>query len=126
MQKPTIRISFIRNGHIHNEARDDYVIISHKGEDMYHVYYHDANKSTRQHHFTILDAYELDLYVESLFTLVARDVEPFREVQVDIPCMPSVMYKPADLRKAAIRQALRDAMPMLAITTFKYVDPKNV
>lgn len=125
-KKTHIRIAFIRQGHATNEAMDDYVIISHKGEDIYHVYYHDAFKAPMNHQFTILNAEELDLYLDALFALISRDSVPFREIQIDIPCMPSVMYKPSQLRSRRILEALGHAMPMLPITTIVYANPKNI
>ena len=125
-QKPTIRISFIRYGCVNKQPRDDYVIISHKGEDRFHVYYHDANNIAAKHHFTVLTAEGLDTYLFSLFTLISRDADPFSDVQIDIPCMPSVIYKPEQLNGRRLMEALSYIMPILTVSAIVYVDPKNV
>jgi hypothetical protein len=108
----TIQILLIRKSD-HSQP-DDTINIQHKGEDTYHVYYHDGNwsESTR-YHMTVLSGAELDQYIEGLFTLVARDRDAFERVQFNIPCYPAVLYSPRDLLRDDIRQSLTDMMSLL-------------
>ena len=123
---PHIRIVFVRNGYANNEAMDDYIIIKHKGENMFHVYYHDAFKASDRHDFTVVSAHGLDTYLFSLFAMISRDASPFREVQIDIPCMPSVMYKPEQLNGRRLMEALSHMMPILSMCSVVHIHPKAI
>ena len=108
----TIQILLIRKSD--KSQPDDTINIQHKGEDTYHVYYHDGNwTDENRYHMTVLSGAELDQYVEGLFTLLARDRAAFDNVQFNIPCYPALMYNARDLLRDDIRQSLTDMMSLL-------------
>lgn len=98
-----------------NEDQDDRIAIRYKGEDLYTLFYRSGNSSleTPRTYSVILTGEELDLYLESLFTLLVRDTDPFLHIQFDLPCFPSVLYSIQDLRQGKIRKALWNLLPLL-------------
>lgn len=98
-----------------NEDQDDRIAICYKGEDLYHLFYRSGNSSleTPRTYIVILTGEELDLYLESLFTLLVRDTDPFTQIQFDLPCVPSLLYSIQDLRQGKIRKALWNLLPLL-------------
>jgi hypothetical protein len=97
-----------------DESEDDRIAIRYKDEDMYQLFFRDGNtKGKPQTYCTVLSGEELDVYIESLFTLLARDRDPFRSVEFQIPCFPCVQYNVEDFRQGKLRTALKDLMPVL-------------
>ncbi len=96
-----------------DEEKDDKITIVHQGEDLYHLYFRDGDWTTKTSHMTALSGDELDSYLESLFFLLTRDSQPFRSIQLNVPCMPTIMLRIDDLRKKGIRNCLRTVLPIL-------------
>jgi len=107
-----IQIRLLRD---ENEANDDRIVIRYKGEDTYQIYFRDANTVSKNPptHLTVLSGDELDVYVESLFTLLVRDKAPFNAIEFQIPCYPVLRYNIEDLRSGKLRGALKRIMPIL-------------
>ena len=94
---------------------DDHLVIVDQGDNLYHVYYRDGTWDEKQTaHMIAVTADELDAYLENLFYLLARDCQPFRSIQLNIPCMPSVMLSIDSLKKKSIRAALFDILASLS------------
>jgi hypothetical protein len=111
-----IAIHLIRKGSNPNGKNDDLVIIKWKGEDSYQIWYHDGRSfNVNNHHFTVLSGEEVDTYLQSLFTLLRHDREAFSCVQFDIPCCPSIMFYPQDLKKKIVRKTLNHILPLLCV-----------
>ncbi len=108
----SIQIRLTRND---NENQDDRIVIKYKDENIYQIYFQDGNTNapTPTTWCTILSGEELDVYVESLFTLLSKDRDPFQHVNFMIPCFPVVQYTMADLRKTSIRETMKQLMPIL-------------
>ena len=98
-----------------NEDQDDRIAIQYKGEDLYTLFYRSGNSSleTPRTYGVLLTGAELDVYLESLFTLLVRDTDPFTQIQFDLPCCPSLLYSIQDLRQGKIRKALWNLLPLL-------------
>ncbi len=92
---------------------DDRIVIRYKDENMYQIFFRDGNMIQKLTYCTVLSGEELDVYVESLFTLLANDRDPFRSVEFMIPCFPVIKYNAEDLAKGKIRKALQRVMPIL-------------
>ena len=92
---------------------DDLVAIVPQGEDFYHVYYKCGDWSEKTSHMTAFTGDELDTYLENFFFLITRDSQPFRSIQLNIPCMPTIMLRVEDFRKKGIRRSLRNILPLL-------------
>ena len=98
-----------------NEDHDDRIVIKYKDENMYQIFFQDGEMKDHKKvtYCTILSGEELDVYMESLFTLLSRDREPFRHINFMIPCFPVLQYTMEDLRKKKITSALKQIMPVL-------------
>ena len=105
-----IQIRLTRNS---DETQDDRIVIRYKDEDMYQIFYRDGLMDTGIIYCTVLSGAELDVYVSSLFSLVARDRDPFRSIEFQIPCFPALQYDVEDMKKGNVRKALRRVMPIL-------------
>jgi hypothetical protein len=107
-----IQIRLLRND---NEEYDDRIVIRYKDEGYYQIYFRDGNTTSKKPitYCTILSGEELDVYVESLFTLLARDRDPFEAIEFQIPCFPCLRYEVEDLRGGKLRNALKRIMPIL-------------
>lgn len=98
-----------------NAAKDDRIVIKYKGEDMYQIYFQDGDTAhgVTAMYCTVLSGEELDVYIESLFSLLVRDKEPFESIQFQIPCFPCLAYDIQDLREGKLRATLKRIMPIL-------------
>ena len=98
-----------------NAVHDDRIVIKFKGEDMYQIYFQDGNTSSGcpSTFCTVLSGEELDVYIESLFTLLVRDKDPFMSIQFQLPCFPCLQYDIQDLREGKLRATLKRVMPIL-------------
>lgn len=98
-----------------NEDRDDRIVIRYKDENIYQLFFRDGNVKgdTASTYCTVLSGEELDIYMESLFTLLARDRDPFKSIEFQIPCFPALQYHMEDLRGGKLRSALQQIMPIL-------------
>lgn len=99
------------------EEEDDMIAIVHDVDEVYQLYYKDANMKGDVAHFMFLTGEKLDVYLESLFFLLTRDSDPFRSVQLNIPCMPSLLFKVEDLKKKKLRETLNTILPLLHCCT---------
>ncbi len=106
----SIQIRLTRND---NPAQDDRIVIKYKDENMYQIFFQDGNTNVKQTYCTVLSGEELDLYIESLFTLLVRDNDPFESINFMIPCFPVVQYDIQDLRGKKLRNTLQRIMPLL-------------
>jgi hypothetical protein len=105
-----IQIRLTRND---NPDQDDRIVIRYKDENIYQIFFQDGNTIKKTTFCTILSGEELDIYVDSLFTLLSKDRDPFQHVNFMIPCFPVVQYTMADLRKTSIRETMKQLMPIL-------------
>ena len=107
-----IQVRLVRDS---NADHDDRIVIKYKDEDMYQVFFRDGNTESRKPptYCTVLSGEELDVYVESLFTLLVRDKAPFEAIEFQIPCFPCLRYDIQDLREGKLRSALKRVMPVL-------------
>jgi hypothetical protein len=104
----------IRSGEDNKNAeRDDLIAIVPLDEDSYGVYYTSGDWDSQITHYVDLTGDELDTYIENLFFLLSRDRDPFRSLQVNIPCMPAVLLLVSDLKKNGIKRHLREILPLL-------------
>lgn len=93
---------------------DDRICIRYKDEDVYQLFFQDGNScSNPPVYCTVLTAEELDVYIESLFVLLARDRDPFRSIEFQIPCFPALQFEVSDMRNGKIRGTLKRIMPIL-------------
>lgn len=107
-----IQIRLLRDN---NETHDDRIVIRYKDEDYYQIFFMDGNTTSKHPttYCTVLSGAELDVYVESLFTLLVRDKAPFEAIEFQIPCFPCLRYEIPDLRGGKLRGALKRIMPIL-------------
>jgi len=107
-----IQIRLLRD---ENEANDDRIVIRYKGEDTYQIYFRDANTVSKNPptHLTVLSGDELDVYIESLFTLLTHDKDPFEAIEFQIPCYPVFRYNIEDLHFDTLSDTLKRIMPIL-------------
>lgn len=110
-----ITIRLLRKDAPLDPKKDVVIRIRHKGENVYHLFYTDtyAKYSEGHDHMTVLEGDQLDTYLLSLFNLAGRDRDPFDSIQFDIPCFPTVLFHPKDMKDEDIQQALLDVMPLL-------------
>lgn len=97
----------------YDEKKDDIITIVHQGDDLYHVYYRDGEWKEDFSHMTALTGDELDTYLENMFFLLTRDAQPFRSIQLNIPCMPLILLRVEDLKKKGIRRSFREILPLM-------------
>jgi hypothetical protein len=93
---------------------DDMIAIVPQGDDLYHIYYKSGEWTDKTSHMTAFTGDELDNYLENFFFLITRDSQPFRSIQLNIPCMPPIMLRTEDFRKKGIRRSLRNILPLLS------------
>ena len=107
-----IQIRLLRD---ENGTNDDRIVIRYKGEDAYQIYFRDANTVSNPPptYLTVLSGDELDIYLDSLFTLLARDKEPFQAIEFQIPCFPVFRYNIEDLHSDTLCDTLKRIMPIL-------------
>lgn len=98
-----------------NPRNDDRIVMKYKDENMYQIFFQDGNTNAYKvpTYCTVLSGAEVDVYIESLFSLVARDRDPFRTIEFQIPCFPALQFETEDMRKGKIRNALKRVMPIL-------------
>ena len=110
-----IQIRLLRND---RASKDDRIAIRRADDDIYELFYQDGQmKNKDKMYVCLLSGEELDIYLQSLFTLLVRDQDPFTYIQFLLPCFPTVLYDIQDLRKGKIRQALFDLLPVLQNTS---------
>jgi hypothetical protein len=98
-----------------DQLKDDTLAIEDAGGGYFRLYYHDADfANTDLYHFVLLDAYELDTYINNLFYLLVNDRQPFHGIQFSIPCFPTILYRIEDLKKNGIRSSLAYILPLLS------------
>jgi hypothetical protein len=107
-----IQIRLTRND---DESKDDRIVIRYKDEDTYQIFFRDGNTMAKKPttYCTVLSGVELDTYVESLFTLLVRDKDPFASIEFQLPCFPCLRYDIEDLREGKLRATLKRVMPIL-------------
>ena len=108
-----ILIRLLRSGSDAKDAKkDDMICIDVQGEDLYHLYYRDGDmKDPDTAHMTALTGDELDSYLYSLFFLLTRDSDPFRSVQINVPCFPLILLDLPTLKKKSVRETLNLLLP---------------
>jgi hypothetical protein len=108
----SIQIRLTRNKH---EEKDDRILIRYKDEGMYQLFFQDGNTTSKKPatFCTILTGEELDTYLDSLFTLLTFDRDPFESIEFQIPCLPCVQLYPGDLQNSTLRDTLKRVMPVL-------------
>ena len=96
-----------------NAENDDRIAIRYKDEDCYQIFFQDGNTDRKKTYCTVLTGQQVDCYIDSLFTLLSRDNDPFFNINFMIPCMPVVQYSIQDLRKGKLRKTLKNILPVL-------------
>jgi len=96
-----------------NEERDDRLVIKYKDEDTYQIYFRDGNSLNPTTYCTVLSGDQLDIYLDSLFTLLARDIDPFQAIDIQIPCFPVLRYDVQDLGDETLSSTLKSIMSVL-------------
>jgi len=110
-----IQIRLLRND---RASKDDRIAIRRADDDIYELFYQDGlMKNKDKMYVCLLSGEELDIYLQSLFTLLVRDQDPFTHIQFLLPCFPTVLYDIQDLRQGKLRQALFDLLPVLQNTS---------
>ena len=112
-ENTNIQIRLTRN---EDQANDDRIVIRSKGENLYQIFFRDGNTDLGKPgtYCTVLSGEEVDTYLESLFTLLVRDGDPFQDIQFNIPCFPTLIYPIQQLRKGKIRKTLKTVLPLLS------------
>lgn len=105
-----INIRLTRDKH---PSHDDRIVIKYKDENIFQIYFRDGASDQQSSYCTVLTGDELDIYIESLFTLLVRDRDPFRSIEFQLPCFPCLQYNVEDLRGGKLRTALKRIMPIL-------------
>lgn len=106
-----IQIRLTRND---DENQDDRIVILYRSEeDVYQIFFQDGNTQVKRTYTTFLTGDELDVYIQSLFTLLTKDTDPFKSINFMIPCFPVVQYNIEDLGKGKVRKFLKKLMPIL-------------
>jgi hypothetical protein len=109
-----ISIRLLRSGPDNEDkSRDDQIAIVDKGDNEFDVYYHSGDWETKTAHFVQMNGENLDEYLQSLFTLLSFDADPFRSVQFNVPCMPAILIHMDDIRKKGVRRSLHTILPLL-------------
>ena len=109
-----ITLSLIRNN-ASNKSQDDVITIFRETNDYKDDYesfklrYVDGLADIR--HEMYLSGNELDLYFDSLFSLVSADTEPFESLQVLAPGFPSVLFNAS--RVNMVKDHLLSVLPLL-------------
>ena len=84
-----------------NDYKDDY--------ESFKVRYVDGTADVK--HEMYLSGNELDIYLNSLFSLVSSDTEPFESLQVLAPGFPSVLFDAS--RIYVVKDYLLSVLPLL-------------
>jgi hypothetical protein len=98
-----------------NKSQDDVITIFRETNDYKDDYesfklrYVDGLADVR--HEMYLSGNELDLYFDSLFSLVSADTEPFESLQVLAPGFPSVLFNAS--RVNMVKDHLLSVLPLL-------------
>jgi len=109
-----IQIRLLRND---RPSKDDRIAIRRAEDESYQLFYQDGLMKNKERMYVyLLSGEELDIYLNSLFTLLVRDQDPFTQIQFLLPCFPTVLYDIQDLRQGKLRQALFDLLPLLQTT----------
>ena len=86
--------------------------------ELYQIEYKDPQSDTQSgvvHHSSEwMSGEELDTYLDSLFTLLSRDDDPFEHFQIMAPGFPCILLKVEDLKKPRVRQSIHNVLPVLA------------
>ena len=106
-----IQILIIRDSN-NNESDDKIAIKYDPMDEQYTVSYLDSNTKSKTVQTLFMDGDTLDQYLNSLFTLLSLDDVPYENIQFNIPGLPTVIYKPSDLSKKKLVEALMTAMPI--------------
>lgn len=109
-----IQIRLIRSTELDNEKADDRICIVYSGEDSFTLYYKDANATRNLTHLCNFTGDDLDTYLRNLFFLLTRDRDPFRSIQFNIPCCPTILLLMDDLRKKGVKEALNEILPLMS------------
>ena len=101
--------------------KDDIIKIHYYSDpdtELYMIDYKDPESDTQSgvvHHSSEwLTGEEVDTYLDSLFTLLTRDDDPFEKFQISAPGFPNILLKIDDLKKARVREAIHNVLPVLA------------
>ncbi len=101
-------------------SKDDIVKIYQQDPavDMYKVTYidqqADSDSGTIRHDSVVyMNGEQMQTYIESLFTLLTRDIEPFNKFQLVAPGFPCILLTVDELKKAKTREAILNVLPML-------------
>ena len=105
-----IQIRLTRDGNTHH---DDRIVIYYEDDNIYRIFFQDGEMKSKTTYCTILTGEELDVYIESLFTLLVRDNDPFENINFIIPCFPVMQYDIQALRGKKLRSTLKRLMPIL-------------
>jgi hypothetical protein len=86
-------------------------------DEKYQIDYTDGDAVSAEgnihHSSTYLTGDQVDAYMNSLFTLLSRDADPFEYFQISAPGFPCILLPIEELKKQRVRQAILDVLPVL-------------
>ena len=105
----TIQFRLLREDN-NNSANDDVININKAGDDLYNVSYNDQEGGVKMKTQS-LNERQVQTFLSNTFRLLQLDNEPFVNVQVILPGLPSVMVAPEDL-DSQTRDLIYDSVEM--------------
>ncbi len=101
-----------------SSKNDDIIKIFNVGSDQYRVEYTDPNclNNVKVHHVSKdpMTGEQMDLYLNSLITLLTRDTDPFWKFQITAPGFPAILLDINDLKKRSVHESISSVLPLLA------------
>jgi hypothetical protein len=86
-------------------------------DERFQIDYKDAeagnDSGVVNHSSTFLTGDQVDTYLTSLFTLLARDADPFEWFQIAAPGFPCILLPIEKLENETVRKAILDVLPVL-------------
>ena len=100
MPTPNILFRFIRtehSGNVKKEKYDDLCRVTKVGDEFSLSFTYDVGKSVRTNTL-IANADTVQLWTRRIIDLLKRDADPFKEMQVDFPLLPSILFEVANIQ----------------------------
>ncbi len=109
-----IHIRLLRGGSENKiPEKDDRIAIVPLGENSYGIYYMASDFENKMSHYADLTGDELDKYLHNLFYLLTCDRDPFRSIQLNVPCMPTILLLVEDLKRKGVKNCLYEILPLM-------------
>jgi len=100
MPTPNILFRFIRtehSGNVKKETYDDLCRITKVNDEFHLSFSYTIGKSLRTNTL-IANADTIQLWTRRIIDLLKRDADPFKEMQVDFPLLPSILFEVANIQ----------------------------